>query len=54
MKESFRKKLVRSRLRWAGLGWRDWEVKNRQREQMPRNSRGIVGEEDRDCDGRTS
>ena len=34
MTDSFKKKLVRSRLRWAG-SIEKWEMKNRQREQMP-------------------
>ena len=48
MKESSKKKLVRST--WAGQVGK-WEMKNWQREQMPREWRGNGDEEDRNCDG---
>ena len=36
------------------VGWKEWEMKNWQREQMLRKWRGNGGEEDRNCDGRTA
>ena len=34
--------------------WKEWEMTNWQREQMPRKWREKGGEEDRKCDGRTA
>ena len=34
--------------------WKEWEMKNWQREQMPRKWRGKGGEEHRNCDGMTA
>ena len=43
------------RRHWRGVHglvmWNKWEMKNRQREQMPRKWRRNGGEEDRNCDG---
>ena len=52
VKESF-KKMVRSRLKLAGL-YKEWEIRNWQRDQMPRKWRGKIDEEDSECDGRTA
>ena len=53
MKESLKKKLARSRLKWAGHVERTGD-ENWQREQMPRKWREKGGDEDRECDGRTA
>ena len=48
------------RRNWWGVGWngpdlwKEREMKNWQREQMPRKWREKGGEEDRKCDGRTA
>ena len=48
-KESFKKKLVRSWLKWAGHVERTGDGKK----QMPRKQRVKGGEEDQACDGRS-
>ena len=50
VKASSKKKLVMST--WAG-DVEKWEMKNWQREQMPRHWRGNGGEDDRNCDALT-
>ena len=35
------------------LKWADWEMKNSQRDQLPRKWKGKGVEEERECDGRT-
>ena len=45
-KESSKTKLVHGLVMWE-----KWEMKNWQREEMPREWRGNGGEEDRNCDG---
>jgi len=34
--------------------WKEWEIKNWQRDQMTRDWVGKGGNEDRDCNGRTA
>ena len=53
VRESFKKKLVRIRLKWDGHVDRMGDEKLTKREQMPRKCGGKEGEEDRECDGRT-
>jgi len=43
------KKLVRSRLKWAGQ-WKEWEIKNKESRCSESGKGGVI---DRDCKGRT-
>ena len=52
LKESLKKKLVWSRLKWGGHVERMGDEKLA-KEQMPRKQRSKGGEEDRACDGRS-
>ena len=53
VKDSLKKKLARSRLKWFSHMWQEEEMENWQRSHAQKVE-GKGGEEQRNCDGRTA